>query len=210
MRFIHVHSFTLSFLKERVLPLGSTLYPRACPVSLYLFFPSCLECFSRSFHMPPMSSEGLRGPALCSGSTPRDAISGFPLRPSELVSVGSALPLPQLLLPFPRLCLSFCIQHLPEATSLPAPGLRPLSWASVPGHSFSGPTKSASPRQNHPPHPTALPACSLCDFPVSMHSIAHVTHLLSFHVGQISVPIILLHLCSLHPCCHCPSSRMGP
>lgn len=119
------------------------------------------------------------------------------------------MPHPQLLLAIPKTTCPTpsCISQLQPHS--PAPGLHPS-----PGHHYLG-IPPQVPQSQLPAGKTILiiqpgQACSLCDLPVLLHSIAHGTHLLPFHVGQFSVPIILLHLFFLHPCSHCPSSRMGP
>lgn len=84
--------------------------------------PVCLKCFSRSLHMPPISSEGFMVQNFASRSTYRDALSGSLLPPPKTQSPRL---LPCLILhcsyPFPKLCLCPSILHLLAAPLLPSP-----------------------------------------------------------------------------------------
>lgn len=196
MKFTHLHSFALNFLKVGPNPVLYSASP-ACSVSLSPSFPPHLEGFSRAFHTtngggPQGSSPLLRG-------NPQDASSGFPLPPSDQPPWGlpcfilnRSQPFPTLLVPL-HPAPSSCSLTPQLQGAIPSPGHRYLAFLL---------------RPHSQPHRPSSHACSLSDVPVSTRSSTRHT----------PAPIPCGLFCPHNPsasifspsCRHCPSSRMSP
>lgn len=120
--------------------------------------PPYLECFPRSLHMPPMSSEGLTGPALGSSLTremPSLVSRHHHLALPCLIFNCSSIP-KTLLVPCPA---SPALTSLPSSSSIPSPGYLHLSIPPQAPHSQLLEGKTI------PIIQPSSQACSLGDFP---------------------------------------------